>query len=148
MNYRLPLNLRFSPFLENVIDYWGLSTSELYPSYALSDSIWHNAEKSRLATLGCWVLSNDPLVDKSAGVNSTLWLGLLPKLVQSTRTAYFSAAAFGAVYESVLLSNSQPTAETRASTMYSDALFVLQKDLTDQSIGPVPLLISCVLLAA
>lgn len=119
----------------------------LSPTYALSDAIWQSPEQSRLATLGCWVLSNDPMIDKVAVPNSSVWIQLLPQLVHSSRTAYACAAAFGAVYESCLISKDRKDSENIASKLYSKALSAMQEDLNDLSSGTAPVLLSCILLA-
>jgi Fungal specific transcription factor domain len=137
----------FSGRWTNGLEYEVLEFDDPSPSYALSDDVWQNPEQSRLANLGCWVLSHDPLIDRIAVPNASVWLELLPQLVHSTRTAYTAAAAFGAVYESCLLSNDKASADTQASTIYSKALSVLQQDLVDRPSGTAPLLVSCILLA-
>lgn len=119
----------------------------LSPTYALSDAIWQSPEESRLATLGCWVLSNDPMIEKVAVPNSSVWMQLLPQLVHSSRTAYASAAAFGAAYESCLISKDRRASENIAPKLYSKALSAMQEDLPDLSSGTAPVLLSCVLLA-
>jgi hypothetical protein len=87
------------------------------------------------------------MIDKVAVSNSSIWIQLLPRLVHSSRTAYASAAAFGAVYESCLISKDPKASENVASKLYSKALSAMQEDLTDLSSGAAPVLLSCILLA-
>jgi hypothetical protein len=118
------------------------------PTYALSQQgDWQSPEQTRLASLAGWVLANDPMVDQLAVPNSDVWIQLLPQLVHSTRTAYASAAAFGAVYESFLISKDRTVSKAIASNMYSKALAVMQEDVANPSQDTAPLILSCILLA-
>ena len=117
------------------------------PTYALSQGDWKSPEQSRLASLAGWVLANDPMVDQVAVPLAGVWIRLLPQLVHSTRTAYASAAAFGAVYESFLISKSRSLPNAIASNMYCKALAVMQEDVANPSHDTAPLILSCILLA-
>jgi hypothetical protein len=87
------------------------------------------------------------MIDKFTVPNSSVWIKLLPQLVHSSRTAYASAAAFGAVYESCLMSKDDEASKNIASRLYSKALSAMHEDLTNLASNTAPVLLSCILLA-
>lgn len=103
-------------------------------------------KQERLAQLGCRILVQE--THRNLGPGTPIWNILLPQLSNAIPSVNAAAATLGAVYEATLLaSSSSLTTKQGATIQYGRAIRHIQQDVSSQLYGPVPLLVSCALLA-
>lgn len=113
---------------------------------AMSNGSGKQLEQERLARLGCSILAQDTYRDLGSG--TSIWNRLLPQLSNAIPSVKAAAAALGAIYESTMLKcASCSISKRRAAGFYGNAIHHVQRDVLSQLHGPVPLLLSCALLA-
>jgi hypothetical protein len=72
----------------------------------------------------------------------------LPQLSNAIPSVNAAVAALGAIYEAIFLTSSfSSISKRRAAIQYGRAIHHVQQDLSSQLHGPIPLLLSCALLA-
>ncbi|ERF72554.1 hypothetical protein EPUS_02836 [Endocarpon pusillum Z07020] len=102
-------------------------------------------EQERLARLGCCILEQEGFRDMGYGLS--IWHKLLPQLSTAIPSVNAAAAAFGALYEAIVLTGgSSSISKRRAALQYGNAIRHVQQDVAHQLYGPVPLLLACALL--
>jgi hypothetical protein len=115
--------------------------------YPLYDGFRRTLEQDRLSRLGCTAVAHDRYGEYSS-IGGSIWNYLLPQLSHAIPAVNAAAASLGAVYELRALSSSTDRSEALAEQQYNLALRTLQKDISEQPHGSVPLLLACVLLAS
>ena len=127
----------------------GASTSRLAEAkvcFGISDGFGKHPEQERLARLGCSILAQDRYKDLGSGM--LIWNQLLPQLSHAIPCVNAAAAALGAIYESTLLPGASSWTSNRSAAMqYGAAIRHVQREVSSQLHGPVPLLLCCALLA-
>jgi hypothetical protein len=113
------------------------------PHIGLSSGFRKQPEQERLARLGCSILAQGAYRDLGSG--TSIWDRLLPQLNHAIPSVNAAAAALGAIYESTLQTSSS-VSRRNASLHYGIAIHNVQRDVSSQLHGPVPLLLSCALL--
>lgn len=114
--------------------------------FAISDGFCKHPEQERLARLGCSILAQDRYRDLGSGM--LIWNQLLPQLSHAIPCVNAAAAALGAIYESTLLRGASSWSSNRRAAMhYGLAIRHVQREVSSQLHGPVPLLLCCALLA-
>jgi hypothetical protein len=125
----------------------GSGSPELLSWIPISDGFRKQPEQDRLAQLGCKILATGTF--RGLGSGTSIWNRLLPQLSNAIPSVNAAAAALGAIYEASLLPNAASVVSRhRAATLYGTAIHHIQQDLSSQLHGPVPLLMSCALLAS
>lgn len=110
------------------------------------DGLPGSSPQAGFARLGCQVLKHDGY--EHFGFGNSIWERLLPQLSHTHPTVNAAAAALGTVYKSRLLASQEiDSRETLPAAQYDTALRCLQRDISRQPDGPVPLLLACTLLA-
>jgi hypothetical protein len=113
---------------------------------SLCDGLRGDLEQENLAKLGCSILANNSSL--ALGSGTAIWSRLLPQLSHSIPSVNAAAAALGAAYEASYLTYLSTSARTRRpARQYGIALRSLQRDVASRLYGPVPVLLSCALLA-
>jgi hypothetical protein len=113
----------------------------------VTEGFHKHPEQERLARLGCSVLAQG--THRELGSGTSIWTRLLPQLSNAIPAVNAAAAALGAIYESISMTDvCSPTNRRSATLQYGKAIHHLQKEVSTQRYGPVPVLMSCALLAS
>lgn len=123
-----------------------LGTTQIEFNISISDGFCKNPEEARLARLGCKILAEERY--RGLGSGTLIWSRLLPQLSNAIPSVNAAVAALGAIYEAIFLTSTfASTSKRRAAIQYGRAIHHVQQDLSSQLHGPIPLLLSCALLA-